>query len=820
MKRILLRADLHVHSKYSERPSEWILRKIGCAESYTDPIRLYSIARERGMDLITITDHNTLNGSLEIAHLDNCFVSEEVTTYFPEDRCKLHVLVYNITEAHHQDISRCRENVYDLVDYLNRENIIHALAHALYSINERLTKAHFEQAMLLFQNFELNGARDDYQNSILKNIIKGLTEDDIALLSDKYGIEPSGRKPWMKSFVAGSDDHSSLNIATTYTEVQGAGSVEEFLKRIETHETQTNGLPSTPKTLAHNLYSIAYQFYNNKFHLDRYISKELLVRFVDRALIPSSDADAGLVDRFRSLIGYRKPSYIFKTTPKTVQELLLKEARQVILGNTEIGAVLKSLNLNPGQMEEAWYEFVNQISEKILKQFADSILDSLAGANLFDIFQTIGSAGSLYTMLAPYFLSYSVFTKDRQFCHQCKRFFQKGGRSKSEDRLSIAHFTDTFNEVNGIALTLKMQVEMAHKTNKLQTIITCGPESDAGNVTNFSPIGTFEMPEYPDLKLFYPPLLRMLNYCYERNFTHIHSATPGPIGLAALAIARIMQIPIFGTYHTALPQYVNRLMDDASLEDAMWKYSVWYYNQMDRVYVPSKATGDELIQNGVQKGKIRFFPRGIDIELFNPSKRNGFFTNRYNVSKETLKILYVGRVSKEKNLPDLVDITKGLAKFRNDFQLVVVGSGPYLDEMKTALEDMPVIFTGFLEGEDLAQAYASSDIFIFPSTTDTFGNVILEAQASGLPVIVSDKGGPKENLIHEKSGFIVPAGDTKAFVSSLIRLMDDKELLHTMKQNARSTMENRSFEDAYMKLWESYRATEETGQEQRDSIRQ
>ena len=183
MKRVILKADLHVHSEYSTRPSEWILRKLGCSESYTQPQKVYEIATQRGMDLVTITDHNSLAGSLEIAHLESTFVSEEITTYFPATGCKLHVLAFNITEAQHQDISRCRENVFDLTTYLNQEKIVHALAHPLFSVNDKLTEEHLEQALVLFLNFELNGSRDDFQNLILKQILENLTREDIERLT-------------------------------------------------------------------------------------------------------------------------------------------------------------------------------------------------------------------------------------------------------------------------------------------------------------------------------------------------------------------------------------------------------------------------------------------------------------------------------------------------------------------------------------------------------------------------------------------------------------------------------------------------------------
>jgi glycosyltransferase involved in cell wall biosynthesis len=473
-----------------------------------------------------------------------------------------------------------------------------------------------------------------------------------------------------------------------------------------------------------------------------------------------------------------------------------------------MNTLIKQCDGKPWKNEEIWFHFLNQVSERSLRQFADTFLESISGGNLFDIFHILGSAGSLYTMLAPYFVAFTLFTKDRRFCRQCLDLIGNGQRPPKREKMKVAHFTDTYYEVNGVAKTLQLQTEMALRNHKMQQIITCGPGQERAQVTNFRPIGTFELPEYPDIKLYYPPFLKMLEYCYTENFTHIHTATPGPIGLAALAIARILKLPIFGTYHTALPQYTSFLTEDAAMEEIMWKFSIWYYNQMDVVYVPSKATGIELENKGIKKEKIAFYPRGIDTERFHPSKRNGFFRNRFGMDPTDLKLLYVGRVSKEKNMPFLAKAFKHLVDVRPDIRLIVVGDGPYLSEMKTSLTGLPATFTGFLSGEDLAQAYASSDLFIFPSTTDTFGNVVLEAQASGLPVIVTDKGGPKENLVPDKTGFVVSTETVDAFIKAVLKLANNPQLLKKMKRHAREYMENRSFEAAYIQLWDSYREHE------------
>ncbi|WP_027182593.1 glycosyltransferase [Oleidesulfovibrio alaskensis] len=807
----VLKADLHVHSRHSTRPSQWILQKLGCAESYTDPQALYRTALKRGMDLVTITDHNTIAGSLEIAHLPHTFVSEEITAYFPEDRCKLHVLAWNITEAHHDDITRLRENVYDLVDYLIQQDIAHAIAHPMYSLNDKLTVDHMERMVLLFRAFELNGSRDAYQNALLRQMLQSLDEAAVTRLADKHGMTPRMDRPWEKTLTAGSDDHSSLNIARSHTVVgpvtgSGSGRVQDFLRGIMDGRSHPAGRDATPETMAHNLYSIAYQFYKQKFGLGAHVHRDLLLRFVDRSLCSSPEPESGFMAKLHGLIGYRRPAHFFSGPPRSVQGLLQKEAEDIIWNDTELREIAAAQTKNDPAGEDTWFRFVNRATEKVMTQFGTSLLDNVKGADLFSVFNAMGSAGSLYAMLAPYFVAYTLFTRDREFCRTCRDAFT--GQTDHAARLHVGHFTDTFYDVNGVALTLQMQLDMAFKNNKQLKVITCGPsEGEAARrpgVVNFTPVGSCTMPEYPELTLFYPPVLRMIHHCYTQNFTHIHSATPGPIGLVALAVARILKLPVHATYHTAFPQYVSMLTEDAGLEDAMWRYMVWYYNQMDRVYVPSHATGEELVARGIHPSRVVFYPRGIDTEKFSPAHRNGFY-GRYGAHAGKTRLLYVGRISREKNMHVLANAFTQLLRRRSDVELAVVGDGPWTDAMKAQLSGLPVLFTGYLTDGDLSAAYASADVFVFPSGTDTFGNVVLEAQASALPVIVTDKGGPAENMLPDETGLMVPEGDAQALAAAMHALCADSAMRTRMSREARAYAQSRSFEAAFLKQWNMYR---------------
>lgn len=802
-----MRIDIHVHSKFSKRPSQWILKKIGCPECFTEPLKIYQIARNHGMSHVTISDHNTIDGALEIAHLPNTFVSVEITTYFPDVGCKVHVLALNITEAQHMEIQKLRANIFDLARYLCEQDILNIVAHPLYAINDRLTMDHFEQMLLLFQNFELNGARNHRENQCLKNVIQKLTPDHITSLADAHNMAPLYENPWQKRLWGGSDDHSSLNMTRTHTRIKGLNDPGKLKQSVEI-STQVTSEPATALTMGHNLYGIAYQFYRTKFNMGRYADKDVLMRFLDHNLRTDPNRSSGLLAKLYMMWRYQKQKRIKPPVPDSLMALLRHETRRMIQDDP----AFFNVSTEPADFtvqEEKWFEFVNRASNKVMLQFGNHLLDHLSGANVFNIFHTIGSAGGLYTMLAPYFVAYVQFAKDRSFSNTVADRFSlstAGPRNTENEKGNLAHFTDTFYEVNGVALTLQQHVKLALKNNKNYTMVTCHQEhhdqSEPG-VKNFRPIGTYQLPEYPEQDIFYPPLLEMLHYCSEMGFTHIHTATPGPIGLAALAIAKILKLPTSGTYHTSIPQYAQVLTGDTVIEDLAWKYVLWYYDQLDVIYVPSQSTGDELIQKGIKPEKIRTYPRGIDVEQFTPEKRNGIMAKQFNIKTGTT-LIYVGRVSKEKNLHQLTDAFRQLVKIKNDIHLVIVGDGPYLNEMRNTLQGLPCHFAGYIRGEDLSQIYASADIFVFPSTTDTFGNVVLEAQASGLPVIVTDQGGPCENMLDKQTGLVVPGDDGRALLEAMKWLTDNPAQIKSMGRAARHYVKERSFENAFLKTWNMY----------------
>jgi glycosyltransferase involved in cell wall biosynthesis len=225
----------------------------------------------------------------------------------------------------------------------------------------------------------------------------------------------------------------------------------------------------------------------------------------------------------------------------------------------------------------------------------------------------------------------------------------------------------------------------------------------------------------------------------------------------------------------------------------------WFYSQMDIIYVNSEHYRRCWIDRGIPAEKLKILPRGLDTTLFHPTRRTGSFREKFGALNGEPVLLYVGRISKEKDLDILACAYRKLRQKYPSTRLVLVGDGPYLKELRDSIPD--ATFTGYLSGGDLAKAFASADIFVFPSTTDTFGNVVLEAMASGLPAIVSDTGGPRELVKNGITGYVTRSHDIEDFTTATARLLSDPALRESMRANARAAVENRDWSEAFAKFW-------------------
>ncbi len=793
------RADLHVHSSHSNKPTYWAMRKFNCPESYTSPQHLYAIARERGMDYVTITDHNSIAGAQEIAHLPGAFLSSEITCHFPENGCKIHVVALGLSPSSFQEIMYLRNNVYDLVAYLHRERIAHFLAHPLYAQNAKLTSDLIEKSLLLFTTFEVkNGCRAARFNDFTRQLVGSLTPQTMERLAEKHGLAPFGDSPHQKGMVGGSDDHGSLFIARAHTSAQGAASVEQFIASVLAGETVAAGENGGPLTMAHSLYGIAHSFYKERIGTRRRSSTPFVSALLDRFFNLGPDRGS-LIDKIRLFIRKNLPDSS-SGSEMSFERILDSEARQ-LLNDAPFLAAIREKDLN-----RKIFAVTSRLANRVLFRYSNRLMSLPLNAGFFDYLNTAGTIGLVHLLISPYYVAFHHQHKGKELIRELGKLIPEPERPKSVEKIAL--FTDTLDEINGVAMTIRRLIRVARDRGVELTVITSGNRelADSEGVRQFSAVGDFVLPEYPELKLSFPPILDVMDFVEKEGFTQIHVSTPGTVGLLGLMIAKMMDIPVAGTYHTDIPQYVRSLTNDDFLEGVAWSYMTWFYNQMGEVLVPSAGTRAQLCSHGLPLEKMKPLPRWVDTELFTPLKRLPRFWERRGLPAG-VKLLYVGRVSREKSLELVVEVFKKLVDRGAEVSLAVIGDGPFREEMEAELSGYPALFTGYLQGEELQRAYASADLFVFPSATDTFGNVVLEAQASGIPVVVSDAGGPRELMVAGETGEVFPAGDGAKFLEAVQQLALDRERLARMGRQARTyTLEQGPCEaDSYSTILKSGR---------------
>lgn len=775
-----MKADLHVHSKHSDRPTEWFLRRIGAPECFTEPEALYKTCREKGMDVVTISDHNCIRGALEIAHLPGTFISAELTTYFPEDGCKIHCLVYDITESQFDDLQEARKNIYDLRRYLADHDILHSVAHPLFRVNDQLEVEHVEKLLVLFDRFELlNGSRHPRAGDLTRVVFSTLTDELIGEMAERHGLTPYGATPCVKRFTGGSDDHSGVHAAGAFTVTPAGRSAADFLDHLRAGRHEPGGAPGSSMKLAHSLYHIAYSYYRSRM-LSRggfSVLGEVFKRFIDGYEV-SAGSSGGRIRTWVGRVARRRRLRRLSATEHMLVEAFL-EMRQE--GNPQTGGLATAAM----SREARCFQAAAKVSHELSRQFLDKFLHQLGEGRLVDGLQTAAAMGSVVLGVAPYLTSFGVQHKDEGFLQAVAGRFPAaaGLRRRGAGR---AWLTDTFEDVNGVAHTIRTFAEKARSHSMPIAVMTCletAPAVDA-DVINFKPLGTFSMPEYESQKLSFPPFLNVIEAIERGNFREVILSTPGPMGLCGLAAARLLGLSAVGIYHTDFPLYVWNLTQDEVLEQMTWKYMQWFYGQMETVYVPSECYALQLAEKGIaRKEAIKVLPRGVDRVRFSPGKRAPNYWQQHGMNGN-FKLLYVGRVSREKNLGVLMDAFRFVRSTTPDVDLVIVGDGPELQALRATTADPNVRFLGSLYGEELSQAYASSDVFVFPSVSDTFGNVVLEAHASGLPAIVSNKGGPAELVRRHGSGLAVDVRTPAPFCAAIRELIWDKERRMALAQCA------------------------------------
>lgn len=367
--------------------------------------------------------------------------------------------------------------------------------------------------------------------------------------------------------------------------------------------------------------------------------------------------------------------------------------------------------------------------------------------------------------------------------------------------MRIAFFTETFlPKIDGVVNTLCRL--LTHLESRGHSCLLFAPQGapDFYGQTQVIPLPGVTLPFYRELR-FLTPAFPVTGTLREFQPDVIHLVNPFATGLLGLWAGRRLDVPVVSSYHTDLPGFIEK-WGYRRLAKQVDLYLRVIHNATETTQCPSFAT--KAILEDKDFKRVGVWSRGVDRDRFNPQQFSDAMRVRLSGGEpEKPLLLYVGRLSKEKQVDHLAHLVRNMPQAR----LAIVGDGPHRAALEKTLVDDPVVFTGYLKGDALAQAYASSDVFVFPSENDTFGNVVLEAMASGLPVVAARSGGPMDMVHHGNNGFLFAPGHIDDLVACVSRVILDVDLHQTMRKEALREASRRSWSvvmDGLVCVYESF----------------
>jgi glycosyltransferase involved in cell wall biosynthesis/predicted metal-dependent phosphoesterase TrpH len=739
------RADMHVHSTASELSKLGIQRSLHLPECATPPEEVYRLAKRRGMDFVTITDHDTIVGALELAHLPDTFISEELTVWFRGEPQAVHVLCYGITPDDHEWLQAHNDDVEACAEYLNASGITAALAHPFYAVEAPLTARHRRRLAQLFPIWETrNGSR----------------AKELNLPAFVY-IETHGG-----TAIGGSDDHAGIDIGRTFTETPPAASPEEFLAHIRAGRADAHGAQGSAAKWTHAAMSLAIRS---------------LGRGHEGVAAPDPAAVLKIVERVMREGDVRHGSVAGDLGPEDALALL---RAWLVAMDLDVDETLLLTALQEGDLSHPdLYRRARRIHERRLASAVSDVVAMTDGGAALDLGSAARSLFDACIPAIPYAAASAFLGREKL----------KLTRSDG-DRPRVALVADGVGGMHGVTHTLDEIRDRGVPGFEVEVIGT-----DADVDRRLSAVAEIDIPYYAGLQIGVPSLPAITDALAEGRYDLVHLVSPGPCGIGAWLLARVLELPVLGSYHTELAAYAGMRSGQAQLELLMNMALSTFYGGCDVVLSPSPASDERLRALGIGADRIGRWDRGVDIGRFDPSLRTpGLFGDIDGVY-----VLYAGRQTKEKGVDLLADAF--LAARRRDprLKLALAGGGPEEEALRARLGDAAV-FLGWLEGDDLARAYASADAFLFASRTDTFGQVILEAQASGLPVVAVGEGGPASLIVDGETGLLAPP-DAEALAEAVLSIVEGPLLAERLRVGGLAAARARTWDAALQRLADGYR---------------
>jgi glycosyltransferase involved in cell wall biosynthesis/predicted metal-dependent phosphoesterase TrpH len=741
------RVDLHCHSTASQESKLGVQRAAGLPECATPPQEVYELAKRRGMDLVTITDHDTIAGVLEIADRPDVFVSEELTARFRGEAQAVHVLCFGITPADHDWLQAHNDDVELCAAYMYEREIACALAHPYYHVGAPLTARHRRRLAELFGVWEVrNGARARELN---------LPAATYVATRDSVGI-------------GGSDDHAGVDIGRTFTAAPAAATPAEFLAHLRAGRVSVHGKQGSAAKWAHAAIALAARALGRGgAPPPRQPDPTAVLRMAQR-LLSEGDARRGELDSGGGV------------SPQDARCLLHAWLAAVELDHLDEPGLIAYMQDEHFSHADL-YRRACRAHERKLRVAVEHALAAARGERevasaAMDLFESCTAA-------IPYAPATAFLANERA---------KLDTRREDGETPRVAILADGIGSTHGVTRAVE---EIRARGVRGFEIEVLGTDPDVDR--RLSAVAEFEVPYYPGLQIGVPSLSAAVQTLADGSFDLIHVCSPGPVGVVGALVSRGLGVPLLGSYHTELTAYAGLRSGERRVADAMAVGVSAFYGACDLVLSPSPASDQALAAIGVAPEQVGRWDRGVDTSRFDPALRTR------SSSSETIDVLYAGRVTREKGA-DLLAETFLRARERDPrLRLVLVGGGPEEQRLRERVGEHAE-FRGWLDGSELARAYADADIFLFPSRTDTFGQVVLEAQASGLPVVAVAEGGPLSLIEHRSSGLLcVP--EARVLADAVSELAASPQLRERLARGGLAAVRERTWERALERLGDGYR---------------
>ncbi len=739
---MISRVDMHCHSTASQLSRLGIQRSLGLPECATPPLEVYELAKRRGMDFVTITDHDTIDGCLELADRPDCFVSEELTARFAGEAQAVHVLCYGIDPGDHEWLQAHAGDVEACAAYLHENEIACALAHPFYDVAAPLTPHHRRRLAELFPIWEVrNGSRAPELNA------------PAVIYIETHG----------GGGIGGSDDHAGVDIGRTHTETAAVSTPEEFLSLVRRGEADAGGEQGSAAKWAHAAIALA----TRALAVDRPGGADIA---------PNPAAVLKIAQRVVGQGAAREGSAAADLGPDDARGLL--DAWLDSVGIEQRGRKLLDRLQAEDFSHRDLYRRAHRVHDRRLRSTVE-LASRAVGAG--DLPATFNGLFQALIPALPYAPSAAFLGAEKA----------KLTRRDGEVR-RVAAIVDGIETMHGVTHTIEQMRERGVPGFEVEVVGT-----DAGVDRRLPAAAELEVPFYAGMRLGVPSLPGLVETLADGRYDLLHVTAPGPAGIAAVLLSRVAGMPLVGSYHTELGAYAGLRSGDDGLEMFARAGLTAFYRAPSLVLSPSPAADRSLLTLGVESEQIGRWERGVDVDRFHPDK------GERDAYPGELKVLYAGRLTREKGLDLLAESFIKARRLEPRLHLLLAGGGPEEGELRAQLGEHAT-FLGWLEGEALSCAYASADAFLFCSTTDTYGQVVVEAGASGLPVVAVSEGGPA-SLVENRHTGILCRPDADHIAGALLQLASSPALRRRLGEAGRRAAEARSWERALEQLGAGYR---------------